>query len=312
MRKTGFSKDGKHSHPQIFLGLLVGFGGYAIGYDIFEGNIYEGHTFIPFLRAISKKFNLKRPIVVADSGLLSKENIEALEREGYEYILDARIKNESQAIKQKILKEKLQDDQFKSIKKDNNLRLILSYSKTSAGKDARNRRKGLERLERRIKPGKLTKYNINNRGYNKYLKLVGEVSITIDYDKYQEDSKWDGLKGYLTNSKLSNKQIIDHYSGLWQIEKAFRMSKTDLRIRPIYHRLRRRIETHICISFAAYSIYKEPERVLHKERSTLSVQRAAELTHNMYQITYTLHDSYENRKGILSDPGSNYCNHSFK
>jgi transposase len=300
LRKTGFSKDGKHSHPQIFLGLLVGFGGYAIGYDIFEGNIYEGHTLIPFLRAISKKFNLKRPIVVADSGLLSKENIEALEGEGYEYILGARIKNESQAIKQKILKEKLQDGQFKSIKKGNNLRLILSYSKTRAGKDARNRRKGLERLERRIKSGKLTKSNINNRGYNKYLKLVGEVSITIDYEKYQEDSKWDGLKGYLTNSKLSNKQIIDHYSSLWQIEKAFRMSKTDLRIRPIYHRLRRRIEAHICISFAAYSIYKELERVLHKEKSTLSVQRAAELTHNMYQITYTLPDSKQLKNILLN------------
>ncbi len=299
LRKTGFSKDGKHSHPQIFLGLLVGLGGYAIGYDIFEGNIYEGHTLIPFLQAISKKFDLNRPIVVADSGLLSKTNIKALENEGYEFILGARIKSESQTIKQEILKEKLEDGQFKSIKKGDNLRLILSYSKARAGKDAQNRRKGLKRLEKRIKSGKLTKSNINNRGYNKYLKLVGEVSITIDYEKYQEDVKWDGLKGYLTNSKLSNKQIIDHYSNLWQIEKAFKMSKTDLRIRPIYHRLKRRIEAHICISFAAYSIYKELERVLYKEKSNLSVRRAAELTHNMYQLTYTLPDSKQTKNILL-------------
>ena len=56
-RKAGFSKDGKHQNPQIYLGLLVGLGGYAIGYDIFEG-----HTLIPFIESISKKFNLNKPV----------------------------------------------------------------------------------------------------------------------------------------------------------------------------------------------------------------------------------------------------------
>ncbi len=54
LRKAGFSKDGKHQNPQIFLGLLVGLGGYAIGYDIFEGNIYEGTTLIPTIEKITK------------------------------------------------------------------------------------------------------------------------------------------------------------------------------------------------------------------------------------------------------------------
>ena len=60
------------------------------------------------------------------------------------------------------------------------------------------------------------------------------------------------------------------------------MSKTDLRIRPIYHRLKDRIEAHICFSFTAYAIYKELEQVLYKKESTLSVKKASELTHNMY------------------------------
>jgi hypothetical protein len=77
------------------------------------------------------------------------------------------------------------------------------------------------------------------------------------------------------------------------------MSKTDLRIRPIYHRLRHRIEAHICISFAAYSIYKELERILYKEKSTLSLKKAAELTHNMYEITYTLPDSKHTKSNLL-------------
>lgn len=299
LRKTGFSKDGKHSNPQIFLGLLVGLGGYAIGYDIFEGNTYEGHTLIPFLEAISKKFSLEKPIVVADSGLLSKENIDALEKESYQYILGARIKNETAAVKEHILETKFVDGQIKSIKKDTVGRIIISYSDKRARKDAHNRERGLKRLEKRIKSGKLTKSTINNRGYNKYLKLKGEVTIEIDYDKYNKDDKWDGLKGYITNSNLSGKQIIENYSNLWHIEKAFRMSKTDLRIRPIYHRLRHRIEAHICISFTAYSVYKELERILYKEKATFSLKRAAELTHNMYQITYTLPESRHTKTKLL-------------
>jgi len=109
LRKIGFSKDGKHQCPQIYLGLLVGLGGYAIGYDIFEGNITEGHTLIPFLEEMSHKFNLNKPIVVADAGLLSKENVKALEANGYEYILGARVKNESKGIKEKILATEFSD-----------------------------------------------------------------------------------------------------------------------------------------------------------------------------------------------------------
>jgi transposase len=299
LRKTGFSKDGKHSNPQIFLGLLVGLGGYAIGYDIFEGNTYEGHTLIPFLEKISTKFNLQKPVVVADSGLLSKDNIEALERGDYQYIIGARIKNESKLVKEKILETKLKDRQIKRIKKSESSRIIISYSDKRAKKDAHNREQGLKRLEKRISSGKLTKSNINNRGYNKYLKLQGEIAIEIDYEKYKKDSEWDGLKRYITNSKLSNKQIIENYSHLWHIEKAFRMSKTDLRIRPIYHRLHNRIEAHICISFTAYTVYKELERILYKEKSNLSLEKSKELTHNMYEITYTLPESKHTKSKLL-------------
>ena len=299
LRKAGFSKDGKHSNPQIFLGLLVGLNGYPIGYDIFEGNTYEGYTLIPFLKNISTKFNLQKPVVVADSGLLSKKNIAALQEEGYEYILGARIKNESKQIKEKILETELKDGQIKTIKKDKNTRIIINFSDNRARKDSHNRERGLKRLEKRINSGKLTKSNINNRGYNKYLKMQGEVSIEIDYDKYTKDSQWDGLKGYITNANLSGKQIIENYANLWHIEKAFRMSKTDLRIRPIYHRLERRIEAHICISFAAYSIYKELERMLYKEKSNLSIEKAKDLTQNMYEITYTLPESKHTKSKLL-------------
>ncbi len=299
LRKTGFSKDGKHQNPQIFIGLLVGLGGYAIGYDIYEGNTYEGHTLIPFLENISKKFNLDKPVVVADAGLLSNDNIKTLEEKQYEYIIGARLKNEPDKIKNQILKNKYIDGSIISIKKSTTTRLVVNYSNVRASKDVYNRQRGLHRLEKLIKAGRLTKSNINNKGYNKYLKMIGEVKIEIDYEKYTNDNEWDGLKGYITNTRLTNNDVLENYKNLWHIEKAFRMSKTDLRIRPIYHRLRNRIEAHICISFTAYCIYKELEGVLYAEKSTLSLKKAAEVTHNMYQITYTLPDSKVTKNRLL-------------
>lgn len=298
LRKTGFSKDGKHQNPQIYLGLLASLGGYVIGYDIFEGSIYEGHTLIPVIEKLSKKFNLSKPIVVADAGLLSNENIIALEQNDYKYILGARIKSESKQIKQQILLAALNDGEHTVIKKGN-CKLIVAYAGKRALKDAHNRKRGLQRLEKQIKSGKLTKSNINNKGYNKYLKMKGDVMIEIDYNKFEEDAHWDGLKGYLTNAKLKPDDIIDNYKNLWQIEKAFRMSKTDLRIRPIYHRLAKRIEAHICISFTAYAIYKELERVLYKAKAPFSVKKAAEFAQNMYQLKVVLPESKKQKVILL-------------
>lgn len=298
LRKMGFSKDGKHQNPQIYLGLLVTVGGYAIGYDVFEGNIFEAHTFIPFIEKMARKFNLLKPVVVADAGLLSNSNIEALERQQYEYIIGARLKSESTAIKNKILSASFKEGEILTIPKDK-YKLIVAYKANRAANDANNRKRGLQRLEKQIKRGQLTKAQINNRGYNKYLKMTGNITVDIDYGKYQEDARWDGLKGYITNSQLPPRVIIENYSHLWQIETAFRMSKTDLRIRPVYHRLAKRIEAHICISFTAYAIYKELERIIYKEKIPLSLKQAAEQTQNMYQISITLPSSKENKNILL-------------
>ena len=143
--------------------------------------------------------------------------------------------------------------------------------------------------------GKLSKRHINNKGYNKYLKLQGEVNISIDYGKYRDDAKWDGLKGYLTNTNLAKEEVINQYKQLWNIEKTFRISKSDPRIRPIYHYLKRRIESHICISFVACKIYKELERQLHlKNCSSLSAEKVIDILKTIYQLTITT--PYSNTK----------------
>ena len=285
IRKPGFSKDGKHQNPQIVLGLLVSEGGYPLAYEIYEGNKYEGDTMMPVLNLFKRKYKLQQLIVVADAGLLSNKNIESLQLNNYRYILGGRIKNESNEIKKQILSLVLKNGESAMIEKTENTKLVISYSAARAKKDKHNRDKGILKLEQKIKTNKLTKSHINNKGYNKYLKLVGEVKVSLDKSKVSEDSKWDGLKGFTTNTTLSKEKIIENYGYLWQIEKAFRVAKTDLLIRPIYHQLQHRIEAHICIAFVAYKIYKELERQLKKLNSDLSPEKAIDIAKSIYSIT---------------------------
>lgn len=242
---------------------------------------------LPVVEAFRKKYQLKNLVIIADAGLLSNDNMEELQEKKYQYILGARIKNESNTVKEKILTLSLADGESVALEKEEGQTLIVSYSAKRAQKDAANRKKGLEKLERSIAKGKLTKRHINNRGYNKYLKMDGAVNISINYDKYKADGKWDGLKGYLTNTKMLKDHVIENYQHLWKIEKAFRISKTDLRIRPIYHRLRNRIEAHLCIAFCAYKIYKELERQLKVKNVGLSPEKAIDILKTIYEITIT-------------------------
>lgn len=287
VRKRGFSKEGRHQNPQIVLGLLVGLEGYPLAYEVHEGNKFEGHTMLPIIDAFKARYELKKLIVIADSGLLSSSNVKELQEKGYEFILGARIKNESVSVKNKIFSLNLDDKTSAIIKKADGTRLIVGYTDRRAKKDKHNRDRGLMKLEQKVKSGKLTKSSINNRGYNKYLKLEGEIDITIDHEKFARDAAWDGLKGYLTNTSLTKEDIIANYGQLWKIEKAFRVSKHDLKIRPIYHRLQKRIEAHITINFVAYKVYKELERQLKLKNTEISCEQAIEIAKSIYAIEFT-------------------------
>lgn len=264
--------DGKFDCPQVLLGLLVTREGLPVSYEIFEGDLSEKKTFIPLLKRAQGKFGFPSPIVVADSGLLSRKNIEDLVEYGYEYILGARLKNENANVKQKVLDLKLTDGQAASITTDDGLRIVVSYTEKRRKKDAFNRAKGLQRLQDKVASGKVSKKHINNRGYNKYLRLKGEATVSIDMEALEGDAAWDGIKGYVNN--------------LWYIERAFRMNKTDLQIRPMYHRLRNRIEGHICICFYAYVLQLEMGRLLKAANSDLTINKARELVKTMYALTY--------------------------
>lgn len=285
LRRVGFSKEGKIARPQIQLGLFTTLEGYPLSFEVYEGNKYEGHTLIDVLKKFQDRFQLdKKPIVVADRGMLNNENIAYLENTNYKYILAYKIKNISNDLKEEIKNLIFIDDnvthniEFKKVisfanendKKQTihvNQRLVLSYSTQRAKKDRYNRNKAVQRLENKIKSSKtITKKDLKLSYYAKYIDLDdnnSKITFNINNQKIIEDEKLDGIKGFVTNDfTLTANEIIEHYNNQYEVERAFRISKTDLKIRPIYHRLETRIKAHILISFVSYAIYKEFERKL--------------------------------------------------
>jgi len=301
LRKIGYSKDGKAMNPQIVLGLLVSEQGYPLAFEMYEGNKYEGHTILPVLDKFRARFKIEKLVVVADSGLMTKENVTKLIENKYDFILGARIKSESQEMKKEILSKNWENKKSQVFEKPQGMRLIVTHSEKRAKKDALNRERGIERLKSKIKSGKLTKQNINNRGYNKYLKIEGNASVELDLSKLNTDKKWDGLKGYLTNTTLDSQKVLDNYHQLWHIEKAFRMSKTDLKVRPIYHQKAKRIESHLIISFCSYKLYKELERQLKVNKIEISPERAINILKSIYSIRTTLPFSRKQTEIIMAN-----------
>jgi transposase len=287
LREKGFSKDGKHSQSQIVLGLLVSKDGYPLSYSIFNGSQYEGRTMIPIVEDFVQRFDLEDFVVVADSGLMNKSNISLLESGGYKYIIGARIKNEAQEVKQWILSLEKNDGGFNERKKGD-IRLIIGYSENRAKKDKYNREKGVKRLQQAYKSGNITKENINKKGYNKFLDISDNVRVRINQEKIEQDQKWDGLKGYITNTSLPAKEVYEQYNGLWVIERAYRITKGTIEMRPMFHFNPRRIEAHVCICFVAYKMYKELERVLKMSEIDLSVDKVLDIAKTITTIKVKL------------------------
>ena len=209
LREPGFSKDGKTAESQVVLGLLVSEGGYPLSYSLFNGSQYEGYTMLPIIDDFKQRFNLGDDfVVVADSGLMSTANVKLLRSAGYKYIIGARIKSESKAVKEWILSHEKRDGHYFECKRDDGERLIVGYSDKRAKKDAYNRSRG----------------------------------------------------------------VADQYHGLWVVEKAFRVSKGTLDMRPMFHFTERRIEAHVCICFVAYKVYKELERIIKLAGINMSIR----------------------------------------
>ncbi len=307
LRQTGYSKDGKFNQPQVVLALMVTKEGLPVGYELFEGSTFDGHTLIPSLASTKAHFEVDKVVYVADMGMFSKQNrqaLEKLEKENVTYIVGARIKNMPQSLQEEMLDlsryRAINDDLSVATFMYESKKLLVTHSKKRAKKDALDRQKGIDRLKKRLQKSDNPKAQLSDRGYKKFLELQGEHSckIALNETKIEEAAKWDGLKGILSNdTALSDEEIIHQYTNLWQIEESFRITKHDLRIRPVYHFKPERVKAHIAITFIAYTLVRHlTYRVKHQYES-LSPETIRQSLLDVQQSI--LLDTQTNRRFIL-------------
>ena len=307
IRKNGYSKDGKFNQPQVVLALLVTKQGLPIGYKAFSGDTFDGHTIIPALKDIQEQFKVDKIIYVADAGMFNKTNLEEFDKnKNMTYIVGAKIKSMNKEIKEQILKtddyiEMNDNTKVKTIDYDGK-KLLVSYSLKRAKKDKADREKAIKKLQVRLKSSKSVKSQLSNNGYKKYLQLKSsdssktscDLSIVLNEDKIKEDEAWDGLKGIVTNNTtLSNEELIHQYSNLWQVEESFRITKHDLKIRPIYHWKPSRVKAHLAICFMAYTLVRYLEHRVRLQYIKLSPERIRQILlsvqTSIYYDTKTTH-----------------------
>lgn len=291
LKRLGFSKDNKFNQPQLVLTMLVSDKGLPLGYQLLPGNTYEGNTLITAIKSWREQYPEQKFTLVADSGLLNDLNINTLEQENIDYIVAARIKSLPKITKEEIfsVKElfKQNEDWFFDIKSDNNRRLVISYKVNRASKDRYDREKNLNKLMSKLSFSKNPSSFINNYGYKKFIDIDKNSKVTINESKILEQERWDGLHGILTNiNALSAREIYKQYKGLWQIEDAFRINKTDLKIRPIFHWTLKRVLSHICLSYVTYACYKSAEFILHKQGMSLSHRAIKDKLNKVEAVIY--------------------------
>jgi len=265
---------------QIVLSLVTSLSGLPISYNLFPGNIYEGHTLFECVKDLKKHYKIQNILLVADRGMFNENNLELMDKEKIKYIVGAKLKTLKQLHKDKILdeltyyKESICDeDHLVSEFEYKSRRLIVSYSEKRLKKDASDRQRLLDRLLKKTKNNKIKIDDlIANYGTKKYLTKSNDL-VEINQEKIEKDARWDGISGVITNLENKTlKEILERYRNLWQIEEAFRINKHNLKMRPIYHHKPRRIKAHISICFLAYSVLKTTEFKLKKNNTPMSIE----------------------------------------
>lgn len=257
LRKHGFSKDGKPQQPQIMIGLAITASGMPLLVRMFEGNTFEGHTMLPCIEEVMKVCKSSDIVVVADSAMISQDNMQSLETKRLRYIVGARLASLPASMLSTINRSIPRTDgaHIRISLEGSSRVLIVSYSATRAAKDKSDKEKQVMKAQEVLKhPDRAT------RRY-KFLTNQGYV-YTLNEQLIRKAQLLEGLKGYVTNATdLPDAQVIEKYASLWKVERSFRMSKSDLQARPVFHTRRESIEAHLLIVFTALAVSRYVEIV---------------------------------------------------
>lgn len=264
LRQKGFSKDGKTGQTQILFCMLIDADKHPVGYQIFHGNTFEGHTLPHAITQLKKDYSINKIIIVADRGMIGKENIEAITSNGYEFIVGERLKNLPATIQTQLLNKDnyrqtwVYDDAGGEqitlqyyVTRYNNKTIIATYSKNRAAKDKHQREQKLKTAGTLLKNPSLLK----KKASRYFIKQQGKGSYELDKERIKQNEKYDGLLAIATNTvNLTHQQVLEQYKQLFKIEHTFRTFKSHLETRPIFHWTNRRIEGHICLCYIAYTL----------------------------------------------------------
>ena len=284
LKAFGFSKDFRFNTTQIVLALATTEKGLPVGYRLFSGNTAEVSTLIQCVDYWKKTLSIGKVIMIGDRAMMSEENVKQLDAAGFQYIIAYPMKKSSMHIKSQILShEQYEADVIqnelhwrKEIALRPDQRLIVTYNQKRHARDQRERGRLIERIKKKLGKTKNAKKLVSNLGYLKYTTIDNECVAELNENKIAEDSLWDGLHGILTNTDLSAKDAVERYKKLWVIEEAFRINKSHLKMRPIYHYTPTRIKAHIEICFLTFALTRHAQHRLKQAGTVMSVDELRE------------------------------------
>jgi transposase len=323
LKDFGFSKNAKFNEVQVVLGMLVDCEGRPVGYELFPGNTFEGKTLEKALDSIDKRFGIRNVIIVADRGINSKLNLKQIVDKGYGYILASRIKSMPEKVQTEIFKQedyvtlsqnetdgivkckvidyvnefKIKDEnRSDNVKRKKQIvvelqeKLIVTYSDKRARKDKADRERLLEKASYLLQD-KSRIQSSNKRGGKKYLKEMTKTDWKLDIESIERDEKWDGYYGIQTSEKeLSVSKILEAHHTLWRIEESFKIMKSTLEVRPIFHWTEKRIKGHFVVCFLAFLLERTLEIKLKDAEIQASPNSIREALNSMQLAELELHN----------------------
>lgn len=264
LRQMGFGKDGKIGKTQILFCMLIDQDKQPVGYRIFKGDTFEGHTFEKALDDLKNEYQIEKVIVVADRGMLSSHNIEVTQQKGYEFILGERLKNLPKKQQEELLDINRYQKQWIYIDNEDQpiivryttlelegKKIIATYSEKRAKKDRHDREKKLQTAQTLLKNPSLLK----KKPSRFFLKAENNQQYVLDEAKIKQQERYDGFLAISTNNtSLEATEILSQYKQLFKIEHSFRTFKSHLEMRPMFHWTNKRIEGHICLCYIAFTL----------------------------------------------------------
>jgi len=304
-----FGLDAKCKEVQVVMGLLIDSNGLPIGYELFPGNTFDGKTLVKSLQNVKKRFGINRVIIVADRGINSKGNLNLIKEAGYGYIVTSKIKSMKKSIQKQILDPSgymtlAEDIIYKPIDYQNCFtdenkqkhvleeKLIVAYSIKRAQRDQKDRQWLIEKAHKILQqPGTIKA--ASKRGGKKYLLDTSpKDSIwVLDEEKIKEDSMFDGYYGIQTSEKqMAAADILDACHTLWKIEESFRIMKSTLEVRPVFHWTPGRIHGHFLICFLSFLMERKMELLLSDQGKDSSPEKIREALNSMQLASVTLNN----------------------